>query len=58
MHECRALGTVDSAVVALHHPLMLLVGARPNSGLVAQHSIPAFAAIPHEFSQEEEYEDG
>jgi hypothetical protein len=57
VHEWRALGSVYSAVVTLHHPLGLLVRARPDRGILTEPGIPALSVLLHESSHDEKQPD-
>jgi hypothetical protein len=57
MHELRAVGAIYASIVALKHPLVLLIGAGCNLGVLAGARVSAFALIPHDGSNKVEESD-
>lgn len=57
MHEFGTRRAVNSSVVALQHPVVLLVGASGDGSAVARIGVCAFVALAHDGPHEEEKAD-
>ena len=57
VHQCRAVRPIDAAIVALHHPVVLLIRAGGDLHAVPGICVSPFSALAHNSSGQEEKPD-
>ena len=57
MHQFGTFDAVDTAIIALQHPGVLLVGASGNGGPMGRFEFGAFAALTRDGPRKEEQAD-